>query len=80
MASDNTVFPVRAGLQRLVNYGVDFEKFTHEIVVNKTEKADFNKLMKKKANKAEKEDCDFMFVVPRNDDILVLGTFIELEE
>lgn len=80
LASDNTVFPARGGLLRLVNDGTDFEKITHAMVVNKAEKADFNKLMKKKVDKAEKEDCDVVFIVPRNDDILVLGTFIELDE
>lgn len=80
LASDNTVFPARGGLLRLVNDGTDFEKITHAMVVNKAEKADFNELMKKKVDKAEKEDCDVVFIVPRNDDILVLGTFIELDE
>ena len=83
LASDGTVFPARGGLLRLVNDGKDFERITHAMVVNKEKKADFHALKKKKGSKIgmdEKEDCDVVFIVPRNDDTLILGTFIEPDE
>ncbi len=82
LASDSTVTPARGGLLRLINDGTDFAKITHAMVVNKTHKADFDKLKKKidKDEKDEKDNCDVVFIVPRNDDILILGTFIELDE
>ena len=81
LASDNTVHPARGGLLRLVNDGKDFEKVTLATVVNKIEKTDFNKLKKKQKNEEkDKEDYDIVFIVPRNDDILILGTFLELDE
>ena len=83
LASDNAVLPARGGLLRLVNDGQDFERITHTMVVNKPEKSDCNKLLKKKKKeegKAGQEDCDIVFIVPRNDEILVLGTFLELDE
>ena len=81
LASDSTVIPARGGLLRVVNDGKDVERITHAMVVNKDKKADFNTLKKKKKfGKDEKEDCDVVFIVPRNDDILILGTFIELDE
>ena len=80
LANDSTVVPARGGLLRLVNDGKDFEKIAHAMVVNKDKKADFNTLKKKKTSKDKKEDCDVVFIVPRNDDTLILGTFIELDE
>ena len=83
LASDNAVLPARGGLLRLVNDGQDFERITHAMVVNKAEKSccnkPLNKKKKKKEGKADK-DCDIVFIVPRNDEILVLGTFLELDE
>ena len=82
LASDDSVIAARGGLLRVINDGKDFERIDHAIVVNKKEKkADFTKLRKKKkAAKEEKEECDVVFVVPRNDDTLMLGTFMELDE
>ena len=81
LASDDAVLPARGGLLRLVNDGQDFERITHAMVVNKAKKSDCNKLLEKKKKKEEKaEDCDIVFIVPRNDEILVLGTFLELDE
>ena len=80
LASDGNMIPARGGLLRLVNDGKDFEQITHAMVVNKEKKADFHKLKKKKINEDEKEDCNVVFIVPRNDNILVLGTFLELDE
>ena len=81
LASDSTVHPARGGLLRVMNDGQDFEKVTFATVVNKAEKTDFNKLKKKqKKEQKDKEDCDIVFIVPRNDDILILGTFLELDE
>ena len=81
LASDSTVHPARGGLLRLVNDGKVFEKVTFATVVNKAEKTDFSKLKKKQKKEGkDKEDCDIVFIVPRNDDILILGTFLELDE
>ena len=81
LASDSTVHPARGGLLRLVNDGKDFEKVTFATVVNKAEETDFNKLKKKqKDEEKDKEDCDIVFIVPRNDDNVVFGTFCELDE
>ena len=81
LASDGTVHPARGGLLRIVNDGKDFEKVTIAMVVNKAKNTGFNKLKKKqKKEEKDKEDCDIVFIVPRNDDILVLGTFLELDE
>lgn len=63
--------PARGGLLRVVNDGKDFKKITHAMVVNKAEKKD---------KKKKKTDRDIVFIVPRNDDILVLGTFLELDK
>ena len=71
LASDSTVVPARGGLLRLVNDGKDFKKITHAMVVNKAEKKD---------KKKKKTDRDIVFIVPRNDNVLVLGTFLELDK
>ena len=64
-----------------MNDGKDFEKVTVATAVNKAEKTGFNKLKKKQKKKEkDKEDCDTVYIVPRNDDILVRGTFIELNK
>lgn len=63
LASDLNVRPARGGLLRVVNDGKTFEKMTHALVVDNTEPEDYN----------------IVFIVPRNDDILILGTFIECD-
>ena len=64
LASDLNVRPARGGLLRIINDGTDFPKMTHALVVNT----------------AEPEDYNIVFIVPRNDNILILGTFIEFDE
>ncbi|KAK4695880.1 D-amino-acid oxidase, partial [Lecanoromycetidae sp. Uapishka_2] len=64
LASDLNVRPARGGLLRIINDGMDFEKITHALVVNNSEPEDYN----------------IVFIVPRNDNILILGTFIEFDK
>lgn len=64
LTSNLNVHLARGGLLRIVNDGKGFEKMTHALVVNNTEREDYN----------------IVFIVPRNDNILVLGTFIEFDK
>ena len=59
-AADEAVHPLRGALVRLVNDGTSFPKVTEALVV---------------ANDVRKqaEDGGIVFIVPRNDDILVVG-------
>lgn len=59
-AADKTVYPLRGALIRIVNDGTKFPKVTEALVV---------------ANDYEKRDEDggIVFIVPRNDKILILG-------
>lgn len=64
LASDLHVIPARGGLLRVINDGKDFKKIEHAMVIHTPEPTDHN----------------IVSIVPRNDDILILGTFIELNE
>lgn len=59
-AADNTVYPLRGALIRVVNDGTRFPKVNEALVV---------------ANDHEKRDEDggIVFIVPRNDKTLILG-------
>ena len=60
LAEDKTVYPLRGGLIRVVNDGTKFPKVTEALVVAND--------IKKRA-----EAGGIVFIVPRNDNILILG-------
>lgn len=63
LAGDYTAFPLRGALIRVVNDGKVFPKVTEALVVTH--------------DNTKVEDEDIVFIVPRNDNILILGgTFI----
>lgn len=64
LASDPNVHAGRGGLLRVVNDGSQFAKIEHAMVVNTPDPEDYN----------------IVFIVPRNDNTLILGTFIEMDE
>ena len=64
LASDPNVIPARGGVLRVVNDGTDFPRITNAMVVNTEDPEDYN----------------VVFIVPRNDRILILGTFIERDK
>ncbi|MCJ1447685.1 MAG: hypothetical protein MMC23_008196 [Stictis urceolatum] len=60
-ASDKNIHAGRGGVLRVLNDGKVFPKIEHAMVVNTKDPEDYN----------------IVFVVPRNEKILILGTFIE---
>ncbi|KAE8147672.1 FAD dependent oxidoreductase family protein [Aspergillus avenaceus] len=62
-ASDKSVYPLRGGLLRLINDGTDFPKVQNAMLVSTETKSDGN-------------FHDVAFVVPRNDNILLLGSIL----
>ena len=64
LIGDGHVYSGRGGLLRVLNDGQAFLEIEHAMVVNTR----------------DPEDYDIVFIVPRNDDILILGTFIEKDE
>ncbi|ETS78835.1 hypothetical protein PFICI_08688 [Pestalotiopsis fici W106-1] len=60
-ASDTSLYAGRGGLLRVVNDGKTFPKIEHALVVNNKDHMDYN----------------IVFVVPRNENTLILGTFTE---
>ena len=61
LANDDTVVPARGGVYRVVNDGKDFPKIEHAIVVTDKDPKNYN----------------IVFIVPRSDTTLILGTFTE---
>lgn len=59
-AADKTVYPLRGALIRVVNDGTKFPKVTEALVVAN----DYSK---------RDEDGGIVFIVPRNDETLILG-------
>lgn len=60
LAEDKTVYPLRGGLIRVINDGTKFPKVNEALVVAND--------MKKR-----EEDGGIVFIVPRNDNVLILG-------
>ncbi|KAF9892140.1 hypothetical protein FE257_002546 [Aspergillus nanangensis] len=62
-AADDSVYPMRGGVLRVVNDGTDFPKLENSMVVSSESKSDgyFR---------------DMAFIVPRNDNILLLGSLV----
>ncbi|KAG7092991.1 hypothetical protein E1B28_009290 [Marasmius oreades] len=63
-AGDETCYPIRGGLIRVINDGVDFPKVTGALTIS-ADAAGVNEIV---------------FIVPRNDKILLLGGFAESDE
>ncbi|KAH6893327.1 FAD dependent oxidoreductase family protein [Thelonectria olida] len=63
LASDATVYPLRGGVLRLINDGSSFPKVENAMVVSTETKRDGN-------------FRDMAFVLPRNDNILLLGSIL----
>lgn len=59
VAGDDTVFPIRGALLRVVNDGVKFPKIQHALT----------------APSPDGNVNEFIFLVPRNDDVLIMGGF-----
>jgi D-amino-acid oxidase len=64
LASDDTLYPARGGVLRVINDGTDFERITHAMVVATDIPDNYN----------------VVFIVPRNDETLILGTITELDK
>jgi D-amino-acid oxidase len=59
LAGDDTVFPLRGGLIRVVNDGTKFPRINEALCVS--------------YDTSKPNEEDFVFILPRNDNVLVLG-------
>lgn len=66
-AADNTVYPMRGATLRVVNDGSDFPKMENGMVVSSETKTDGH-------------FRDMAFIVPRNDNTLVLGSLVHRDQ
>ncbi|KAI0753055.1 nucleotide-binding domain-containing protein [Daedaleopsis nitida] len=66
LADDNTVYPLRGAVLRLLNDGQQFKKVQKALVVS--------------ANDVGHVKSEFIFIVPRNESILYVGGFSEPDE
>ena len=62
LAGDGTCYPIRGGLIRVINYGSDFAKLDHALTITADAVHDSNEIV---------------FIVPRNDNILLVGGIAE---
>ncbi|MCJ1379621.1 hypothetical protein MMC17_002723, partial [Xylographa soralifera] len=65
LANDESCYPIRGGLIRVINNGSDFPKLDHALTIT----AD-----------AVHDSSEIVFIVPRNDDILLIGGIAEPNE
>ncbi|KAI9697633.1 MAG: hypothetical protein M1836_004583 [Candelina mexicana] len=65
LAGDNSCYPIRGGLIRVINDGTDFAKLDHALTIT----AD-----------AVHDSSEIVFIVPRNDNILLIGGIAEPHE
>lgn len=63
-ASDESVYPLRGAVLRVINDGSDFPRITNSFLVSTESKPDGN-------------FRDMAFIVPRNDNILILGSITQ---
>lgn len=63
-ASDESVYPLRGAILRVINDGNDFPRITNATIVSAESKPDGN-------------FKDMAFIVPRNDNILLLGSITQ---
>ena len=64
LAGDTSCYPIRGGLLRVINDGVDFPKLDYALTISA----------------AVHESNEIVFIVPRNDNILLLGGIAEPNE
>lgn len=64
LASDSTLSSARGAVLRVINDGSDFEQINHAMVVATNIPDNYN----------------LIFIVPRNDDTLILGTITQMDE
>ena len=64
LASDSTLSSARGAVLRVINDGSDFEQINHAMVVATNIPDNYN----------------LVFIVPRNDDTLILGTITQMDE
>ncbi|THU79916.1 hypothetical protein K435DRAFT_874935 [Dendrothele bispora CBS 962.96] len=62
LAGDTTCYPIRGGLIRIINDGKDFPKIEHALAITADAAGSMNEIV---------------FIVPRNDNILLLGGIAE---
>ncbi|KAF5353688.1 hypothetical protein D9758_008661 [Tetrapyrgos nigripes] len=62
LAGDETCYPIRGGLIRVINDGKDFPKIEHAMTISADAAGTTNEIV---------------FIVPRNDNILLLGGIVE---
>ncbi|THU84783.1 FAD dependent oxidoreductase, partial [Dendrothele bispora CBS 962.96] len=65
LAGDETCYPIRGGLIRVINDGKDFPKIEHALTIGADAAGSTNEIV---------------FIVPRNDNILLLGGIVEPNE
>jgi len=65
IAGDDSCYPIRGGLIRVINDGSDFPKLDHALTITADAVHDSNEIV---------------FIVPRNDDILLIGGIAEPNE
>ena len=65
LAGDSSCYPIRGGLIRVINDGLDFPKIDHALTITADAIHDSNEIV---------------FIVPRNDNILLLGGIAEPDE
>ena len=65
LAGDTSCYPIRGGLLRVINDGSDFPKLDHALIITADAVQDPNQIV---------------FIVPRNDNILLLGGIAEPNE
>ncbi|KAK2742808.1 hypothetical protein FQN57_005099 [Myotisia sp. PD_48] len=63
-AADDSVYPLRGAVLRVINDGSDFPRITNSMLVSTESRADGN-------------FRDMAFIVPRNDDVLILGSITQ---
>lgn len=73
LAGDQTCYPIRGGLIRIINDGTDFPKLTTAMSIPAGTRANAS-------NEPAVPSNEIVFLVPRNDNILVLGGITEPHE
>jgi glycine/D-amino acid oxidase-like deaminating enzyme len=78
LSSDKTCYPIRGALVRLLNDGTDFPKIENALVVPAAAGSD--QMPSSDSNLDPRSSNEIIFLVPRNDNILVLGGITEPNE
>jgi glycine/D-amino acid oxidase-like deaminating enzyme len=78
LSSDKTCYPIRGALVRLLNDGTDFPKIEKALIVPAAAGSD--QMPSSDSNLDPRSSNEIIFLVPRNDNILVLGGITEPNE